>query len=175
MPRMTVHEFAQLPASADHIQELHGGELVLNQRPNKRQDGRLFRVRRALQSWADAAGILSLHFHFCPLPEHEVRVADLAFVTQARWDAAPAEGYFPGAPDWVIEVLSKDDTPEAIEEKKQICLSNGCREFWLVDNEKERVHVTTPAGTKTYRSNDHLPLSLPGAPPLSAAKLFPQH
>jgi Uma2 family endonuclease len=180
MHRMTAAEFANLPSSGDYIAELHNGALVLNKRPNKRQDGRLFRVRRALQAWADEAGILSLHFPFCPLPDYEVRVADLAFITQARWDAAPQDGYFPGSPDWVIEVLSKDDAPEAIAEKRQICLANGCQQFWLVDNEKERVEVTrvevtTSAGTKTYRPNDHIPLDPQNQQFLSAARLFPQH
>lgn len=172
---MTVNEFAQLPASEQHIQELHDGEIVLHKRPNKRQEGRLFRARRALQFWTNPAGILSLHLPFCPLPEYEVRVAHLAFVQQSRWDAAGEHSYFPGSPDWVIEVLNKECSQEdaaAIEAKKQLCLASGCTAFWLVDNNEERVELSTAKGTKTYRRNGHIPLFGLGEHTLSAAKFF---
>lgn len=175
MPCMTLEEFTQLPAMEHQIPELHRGILVFKKRPNKRQDGRIFRVRRALQAWADLEGVLLLHLPFCPLPENEVRVADLAFVPQARWDSAATSAYFPGAPDWVIEVLWNAHTPDSIEEKTQLCLANGCREFWLVDNENQSVKVITAAGTKTYRRNEHIPLLVLNGYLLPAANLFAQH
>src|SRR5512145_1455571 len=48
-----------------------------------------------------------------------VRAPDAAFVTRARLDATPLsdEGYFPGALDLAVEVLSPSDRPTEIDEK----------------------------------------------------------
>jgi hypothetical protein len=48
-------------------------------------------------------------------------------------------------------------------DKERTCLEGGCREFWLVDEKRRQVKVSTPDGvTKTYREGDAIPLLLFG-------------
>ena len=46
-----------------------------------------------------------------------VRAPDVAFVRHDRLPAKDSRGFFRGAPDLAIEVLSPDDTPAAVSEK----------------------------------------------------------
>ena len=72
---------------------------------------------------------------FAPLPEYELRVADVAYLSPERFAQADPEDYIRGAPDLVIEVLSPSNTAAEIYEKEKLCLENGSREFWVVDPE----------------------------------------
>jgi Uma2 family endonuclease len=75
-----------------------------------------------------------------------VRAPDLAFVshaTIARFEKAD-ETFFPGAPDLAIEVLSPDDSWEAVEKKVGEYLSAGSKLVWVVSPEAEKVYVYEP-------------------------------
>ena len=61
----------------------------------------------------------------------------------------------------VIEVLSASNTVTEMLEKEQLCLANGCQEFWVVDPDLRIVKVMTPDGRGiTYHSGQEIPLSL---------------
>src|SRR5436305_3831040 len=59
----------------------------------------------------------------------EVRGADVAFVSKARYEAASfsEEKHFPGAPDLAVEVVSPSDTYSEVEETVLACLRAGAR------------------------------------------------
>ena len=155
---MTVAEFQQLPEPEAYYHELRHGELVKVTRPILKH---VFAQRR-LQSLIEAvAGVEStfVEVGYRPLPEHELRVADLAYAPRERWSAIDPADHFHGAPDLVIEVLSPSNTAAEMLDKEQICLENGCREFWIVDLERRQVKVSTPDGrTATYKSGQTIPL-----------------
>ncbi len=103
-------------------------------------------------------GIVETELPFRALPENDLRVADVAFVTHERWREAGDDDLF-GAPDLTIEVLSPSNTASEIYEKIALCIENGCREFWVVDPRLRQVKVSTPDGlTRTYRSGESIPL-----------------
>jgi Uma2 family endonuclease len=52
-----------------------------------------------------------------------------AFVSKARWDEVN-DGYLPGAPELVVEIISPSNTTTQIREYAALCLLNGCQEFW---------------------------------------------
>lgn len=58
-----------------------------------------------------------------------VRAADVSFVSRERLDATPfdPEGYFPGAPDFVIEVVSPSDSFADVQEKVYLWLACGAK------------------------------------------------
>ena len=57
-----------------------------------------------------------------------VRAPDASFVSRARADATDEEdGYFPGAPDLAVEVISPNDRAVELEDKALDCLRAGAK------------------------------------------------
>lgn len=170
---MTVDEFRQLPETGPFYYELRHGELVKVTRPKKKHAVIQKRICRILEQHAGEKFWAQEEMTFRPLPEHELRVADIGLVTSARWDETSPDDNLPGAPGFVIEVLSPSNTVQEIFEKEQLCLENGCREFWVVDPKLRQVKVSKPDGiTRTYQMGHEIPLDLFGAGALPVATIF---
>jgi Uma2 family endonuclease len=169
---MTVEEFRQLPETGPFYYELRHGELVQVTRPKKRHSDVQRGLRRLLEGLAGAAGIVDTEWAFRALPEYELRVADVAFVSKDRWQQCDDNDNLRGAPELVFEVLSPSNTATEIIDKEKLCLENSCLEFWVVDPVKRLVKVSTPDGlTKTYQERQDIPLGLfPGT--LAVSSIF---
>ncbi len=128
----------------------------------------------ALDEVIDADFEVDKEFPFQPLPEHECWVADVAVFDRARWDATPRNGYFAGVPQLVIEVLSPSNSASEMLDREQTCLSNGGRQFWLLDPDRRTVKVTTAEGvTRSFSGTGEIPLDAVGASQrLSLARIF---
>lgn len=79
-----------------------------------------------------------------------VRAPDAAFVAAARVPRGRTVGYFEGAPDLAVEVLSPADLHDAAarsraEAKLHAWLDAGCREAWAVDPSSRTISVHRPA------------------------------
>jgi Uma2 family endonuclease len=76
-----------------------------------------------------------------------VRAPDIAFVRAERVpeDGIPA-GYWPGAPDLAVEVLSPSDRFAEVLEKVQDYLAAGARLVWVIDPEARTATVFRPGG-----------------------------
>lgn len=61
-----------------------------------------------------------------------VRAPDAAFVRAERVKG-PIRGYFPGAPDLAVEVLSPGDRPGEVSEKVAEWLQAGAQAVWVLD------------------------------------------
>lgn len=156
---MTFAEFERLPDPKDGRYELHHGEVVTVPFPKHKHYLTQRRLRLLLEPAAGSAGVVDMEIGFRAVPEHEYRVADVAFVAGERWRSTDPEGYVQGAPEIVIEVLSPSNTAMEILDKEKLCLDNGCREFWVVDIDRRQVKVSTPDGhTVTYRCGQEIPL-----------------
>jgi Uma2 family endonuclease len=71
-----------------------------------------------------------------------VRAPDVAFVSQKRLDEeGDVDGYFPGAPDLVVEVISPEDTYNEAEEKVLEWLEAGALMVVVVNPRKHAVKV----------------------------------
>jgi len=75
-----------------------------------------------------------------------VRAPDVAFIRAERVPPAPTPGFFQGAPDLAVEVLSPSDLAGAFLAKVHDWLAAGCRAVWVVDPGSRTVSV--------YRSRD---------------------
>lgn len=76
------------------------------------------------------------------LPSGNVRAPDVAFVAASRIDAAGVpRGFFPGAPDLAVEVLSPSDRVRELLDKVGEWLQSGARLVWVVDPEARTVTV----------------------------------
>jgi len=108
-----------------------------------------------------------------PLSDREYWVADVAFVSRERWDAILDEGNLMGATELVIEILSPSNTAAELREKRKLCLENGSREFWVVDNDLREIEVWTADGrTITYSAGQQIPLFFAPGAALSVEDIF---
>ena len=84
------------------------------------------------------------------------------------------ENRFEIAPDWAIEILSPDKSPNQLINKIIFCLNNGTQLGWLIDSEDESVVIFQPNQQPEVRYNsDNLPvISLLKDWQLSIADLF---
>ncbi|SRR5579884_2351614 len=74
-----------------------------------------------------------------------VRAADVAFVRREQLSGQPDDpGYWPGAPDLVVEVLSPSDRPGDVAEKVATWLRYGARLVVVVDPQRRTVVVHRP-------------------------------
>src|SRR5262249_31698315 len=127
------------------------------------------RLRSLLEQPAGESGIVEIEFAFRALPEHEYRRADVAYVSFERCRKTEPDGYFQGAPDLAIEVLSPSNTATEILDKEKLCLENGCLQFWVVDMDRCQIKVSTPDGhTITYKSGQEIPILFGGVLSVSA-------
>jgi Uma2 family endonuclease len=71
-----------------------------------------------------------------------VRAPDVAFVSKSRVDAvAPTHGFWPGPPDFAVEVLSFNDSRRKTDTKAKHWIASGARLVWLVDPKRRTVTV----------------------------------
>jgi Uma2 family endonuclease len=160
---LTVEQYRQLPEREDVVQELHWGQVVALTRPKARHVKLQSRLVRLLRPKAEHLGYVESELPFRALPEYDLRAADVAFVSKARWDAVGDEDDLRGAPELVIEVLSRSNIPAKIQELAALCLSAGAEELWVVDAKRQAVTVTSRDGASVvYGAEDRIPLPLFG-------------
>jgi Uma2 family endonuclease len=158
---ITVDQYRQLPDREDVVQELHFGMVVTLSRPKMRHAKLQVRLRTLLGPKAVHLGVVETEVAFRALPEYELRGADVAFVTQQRWDSTADDDNLHGSPEIVIEILSPSNTKAKIHEKAVLCLSTGALEFWVVDPKRKTVSVTPKDGPAVvYGVGDRIPLPL---------------
>lgn len=97
---------------------------------------------------------------FRPLPDYELRVADVAWVSAARLLGIDPEGYFRGVPELVVEVTSPSNSAAELKERIRICLENGGIEFWTVDPSRQLTVTAADGRSSSYNPSDHIALSV---------------
>jgi Uma2 family endonuclease len=70
-----------------------------------------------------------------------VRAPDVAFIRRERIGAELPDGFFPGAPDLAVEVLSPNDRAGEVLAKVQDWLASGSAAVWVVDPKTQTVTV----------------------------------
>ncbi len=100
-----------------------------------------------------------------------VRAPDVAFIRTERIGGGLPKGFFPGAPDLAVEVLSPNDRAGEVFEKVQNWMDAGCIAVWVVDPKTQSVTVydagrkaTILQSTDSLEGGDLLPgFSIPVA------------
>jgi Uma2 family endonuclease len=86
-----------------------------------------------------------------------VRSPDIAFVRADRVPPRGARGFFEGAPDLAVEVISPFDRASEVIAKAQEWLRSGCVAVWVIDPETKTATIySTPAQTLFLASDDAL-------------------
>jgi Uma2 family endonuclease len=93
-----------------------------------------------------------------------VRAPDVAFVRADRVPASVVPGFFRGAPDLAVEVLSPDDRAGEVLAKAQEWLEAGCRNVWVIDPRtrtvslhRSRREITVLSDSESITAGDLLP------------------
>jgi Uma2 family endonuclease len=141
---MTADELWRLPDDGQR-HELIGGELRTMPPSGWEHGWVVVRVTRPLAEYVDAnkLGVVcgaETGFILASEPD-TVRAADVAFVRRERVLAAgDVKGYWPGAPDLAVEVVSPHDRYTEVDAKVAAWLAHGTR-LVLVVNPRRRVVV----------------------------------
>lgn len=156
---MTVEEFRRLPEDPSVRRELHDGEVFEMTRPSRKHWWIQSRLVKMLEPELGTRGVVGMEVSFRPSPDHNLLAADVAYVSRERWDATPLDDDLHGAPDLVIEIASPSNTAVEFERREQLCLQNGCREFWVVYPELYSVRVTCGSQVRRYERGDAIELT----------------
>lgn len=97
----------------------------------------------------------------CIVPPYSP-VPDIAVIATTR--LANEDGPFDGAPDWLIEIRSPDQSTLNLQTKILHCLSHGTELAWLIDIERQQVWVW---------QGDNLPIICAGDDPLPTVGNLP--
>jgi Uma2 family endonuclease len=145
---MTADELLHMPDDGWKY-ELDRGELI-RMRPSGSRSSRVSRkVGSKLDAFVDehnlgVCGDADWGFRLASNPDI-VRAPDIGFVRAAR---IPVEGlpdgFWPGAPDLAIEVLSPSDRLADLLVKVQELLAAGTRLVWVLDPETRRAFIFRP-------------------------------
>jgi Uma2 family endonuclease len=169
---MTVAQFDQLPEREDVLEELHWGHLVTLSRPKGWHVKLQVTLADLLRPLSADWGHVITELPFRTIAEYDLRAADVAFVSKARWEIVN-DGYLAGAPELVIEILSPSNTKRQIREYAALCLANGCEEFWVVDHDRKTITVTRRSGESVeYSQAMSLPVELLGGEAIRVDAIF---
>ncbi len=136
----------QLPAAcSDKPCELVRGRLVVSDFAGFRHGRIACTVAGLIRSFVVAhnLGVVTgaeTGFHIASDPD-TVRTPDVAFVSHKRMPEHEPIGFFPGAPDLAVEIVSPNDTASAVLAKAQDWLDAGCCTVWVVDPQTNTVTV----------------------------------
>ena len=128
--------------------ELVRGELAMMS-PAGFEHGRLIGrigARLSQRVETDALGVVvgaETGFHIARDPD-TVRAPDVAFIRKERLPPGPILGFFPGAPDLAVEVVSPNDRASELLAKVQDWLAAGCLAVWVIDPLQRTVAVYRP-------------------------------
>ena len=141
---MTAEELLAMPSDGFRY-ELIDGELK-QMSPAGHNHGRIAaRLTVPLGRYVEERGLGEVYaaetgFKLKTNPDH-VRAPDVAFIRQERVDeVGVTKGYWPGAPDLAVEVVSPGDTVAEVEDKVAEWLEYGTRLVWVIS---AKLHTVT--------------------------------
>lgn len=83
-----------------------------------------------------------------------VRAPDVAFIRRDRIPAPPPKGYWQGAADLAVEVLSPDDRPSEVRKKVQEYLARGTSAVVVIDPDDQTASVYRPSAPPVTLSTE---------------------
>ncbi|MBM3477300.1 MAG: Uma2 family endonuclease [Armatimonadetes bacterium] len=158
---MTAEELQRLPDNGVRSELVRGA--VIEMTPSAAESGRIG-AEIAGRLWAFVRGgdlgivyVPGAGFQLAEDPD-TVREPDVAFVGKERAGLhPPLSGFFPGAPDLAVEVVSPTDRATDLHAKVRDYLEAGTRIVWVVYPEEREVVVYGAGGdTRTVSENGML-------------------
>jgi len=167
--------FEQLPDDGMH-REIIQGELITLPPPKSRHSlvaNQIFKALLLLEQRAGGRLLLEAGYKLSQDPPTWIQ-PDVSFLRAEHVRATEPDGYFTGAPDLAIEIVSPSDSARDLDRKVEALLAAGGQQVWVVYPDSRKVRVCLRDGTSYNRGiNDTLsiPDLLPGWE-FPVAKLF---
>ncbi|MEO5960756.1 MAG: Uma2 family endonuclease [Opitutaceae bacterium] len=164
---ITRHEYAQIPVGAPNYQLIEG-DLVMSPSPTSFHQKILGRLHRLIANYLDDHPIGEIYV--APLDTHlsdiNVYQPDLLFVRKENLSIVEEHG-IEGAPDLVVEILSKSSAKYDLGPKRSVYARTGVEELWVIDPPKRALAL--------YRLGDdaETPLATYRAKQKFTSELFP--
>ena len=151
---MTAEELLRLPTGMGERYELISGELKIMSPAGSRHGRIASRINSLLEQVAHQGGLgatfgAETGFILSRNPD-TVRAPDAAFVAAARLPAGDLpDGYFRGAPDLAVEVISPSEAAAEVQSKVTEYFEAGARLVWIVYPNNRQVVVFRSARQDT--------------------------
>jgi Uma2 family endonuclease len=175
LPKLSLEEFLELPETKP-ASEFIAGEIIQKPMPKTRHSrlqGRLMRgINESTEDQQIAYAFPELR---CTFGDRSI-VPDIAVLLweHIEFDAQgePID-IVRRAPDWTIEILSPDQSPNRVARNILYCLEHGCQMGWLLDADDRSILVYLPQQQpQFFEGSDRLPV-LEGIPvELTAEQIF---
>jgi Uma2 family endonuclease len=125
--------------------ELLRGELIMMSPAGSKHGMIALRMGSLLSAFVERQGLgvilgAETGFRVATNPD-TVLAPDAAFISEKRVGKSLPDGYFPGAPDLAVEVVSPNDRAGDVIAKVQDWLTAGCAAVWIVDPKSQTVTV----------------------------------
>jgi Uma2 family endonuclease len=143
---VTADELLAMPTGMGKRYELVAGELRVMSPSGWRHGNVISNLHARLVSFVEQHGLGMMFgaetgFRLTSDPD-TVRAPDIAFIAKRHIPAQlPRDGFWPGAPDLAVEVLSPGDRTGEVDEKIDAWLAAGCAAVWVVDPKLETVTI----------------------------------
>jgi len=169
---ITVEQFRQMPDDG-RAYELHHGEVVSVTRPKAKHYHLQRRLVRLLENRLAGFGEVGMEFPYRPVAEFDLRVADVAVVSQARYNGIDPDDNLRGAPELIIEIKSPSNTDRKLRELASLSLANGGMECWIVDIAGASLTVIHKDGSSVrFHMTETVSLAAFGGGQLAIAEIF---
>lgn len=136
---MTAEAFSQLPETSLPI-ELINGEVIVSPTPKDQHQhilGELYTLIKSLMP----GGVVRMAPLDVYLDDHNVVQPDLFWISTQNERCQLIEGYWHGAPDLVVEILSPSTARRDKTAKFDLYEAHGVGEYWMVEPVAEYVEV----------------------------------
>lgn len=142
--RWTIHDLDGFPDNGNRY-EIIDGELLVTRSPHWSHQRAVGAIYSALRFWSAQSGLgeaaLTPGVIFS---ESDNVIPDVVWVSQERLaEVLDEAGYLTGAPELVVEVLSRTekDRKRDRETKLKLYSVQGVREYWIIDYQQKLVEV----------------------------------
>jgi Uma2 family endonuclease len=156
-PPITRHEYAMIPVGAPNYQLIEG-DLVMAPSPGSFHQDILGRLHRLIGNYLDARPVGKIYL--APLDTYlsdiNVYQPDLLFIRKENLSIIEEHG-IEGAPDLVVEILSKSSSKYDLGPKRSVYARTGVEELWIIDPAKRtlalyRLTENPDTPTATYKA-----------------------
>jgi Uma2 family endonuclease len=118
------------------------------------------RISELLGAAHGKLGVSGTSMPFRPAPEYEFRVADVGWLSPERAKRACIDDDVFGSPEFVVDVLYPSKTHDEAVEKRDLCFSSGCEEFWIIDGALSFIEVAFADGRlKICRTSERIAIA----------------
>lgn len=151
-PKLTYEDFERFPEDGLR-HELLGGAHVVTPAPFSLHQRVSINLSLALETHVRSHGLGRIYY--APLDvvlsEHDVVEPDLLIISAERLSIVGIRNV-QGAPDLVVEILSKGTRGRDLGEKRDLYERSGVREYWAIDPERgiAAVHRREAEGSPTF-------------------------